>query len=126
MVRQACACTVAVDLLPDLLEVAEERGRVLDVAVLVRVAGHAALAVEVLALKRGLDLAAQDVVPLVETRCLCAYLCAHAGVERGLAGGGDVGGEGGVGELAGELRRDLLGSAAEGCTPVELEGIEPE
>jgi hypothetical protein len=65
VVHQARACTVAVDLLADLLEVAEQDGGVLDVAVLVRVASHAALTVEVLALKRSFDLLAQDIVAFV-------------------------------------------------------------
>jgi hypothetical protein len=97
---------VAVDLLADLLKVAKEGG-VLDITVLVCITGHAALAVEVLALKCGLDLAVQDVVPLVEAHHLCADFCTHTGVERGLAGRRDVGGEGGIGELAGQPWRDL-------------------
>ena len=104
---QARACTVAVNLLTDLLEVAEEGGGILDVAVLVRIAGHAALAIEVLALERSLDLLTQDIVALVQACRLCANFCAHAGIEHRLAGRRDVGGECGVGELACERGRDL-------------------
>ena len=107
MLCQARACTVAVNLLTDLLEVAEEGGGVLDVTVLVHIAGHAALAIEVLALERSLNLLTQDIVALVQARRLCADFCTHAGVEHRLTGRRDVGGECGVGELACELGRDL-------------------
>ena len=112
--------------MPDFLEVAEEHGRVLDIAMraVSGVTRHAALAVQVLALKRSLDLAPHDVNVVTVVRIvtvgtgapteacgLGADFGAHALVEEGVAGRGDFGREGGVGELGGELGGDLCGAA---------------
>jgi len=122
VLRQTRASAIPVDLLPDLLEVTEEHGRILDVAVraipISFVACHTSLPVEVLAFQRGLDLAPHDVdAALVgiggganlsaESRGFGTDFGADGLVEECVARGGDFGREGGVGELGGKLGGDL-------------------